>query len=37
MDGGFHPGKVRPGFEECYVPLNGREQSVRQYEVLVRR
>ncbi len=35
MDGGFHPGKVRPGFEGCYVPLNGREQSVQQYEVLV--
>jgi hypothetical protein len=35
LDGGFHPGKVRPGFDGCYVPLNGREQSVRQYEVLV--
>jgi hypothetical protein len=35
VDGGMHPGKVRPGFDGCYVPVNGREQSVHQYEVLV--
>ncbi|MFI5214407.1 MAG: DUF3421 domain-containing protein, partial [Gemmatimonadales bacterium] len=35
VEGGFHPGKVRPGFDGCYVPVNGREQSVRLYEVLV--
>ena len=32
---GVHPGKVRPGFNGCYVPAGGREQSIRQYEVLV--
>ena len=31
--GGTHPGKVRPGFTGCYVPIGGRETSVRQYEV----
>src|SRR5882672_9142231 len=31
-DGGVHPGKVRPGFAGCYVPLDGREVSVSQYE-----
>jgi hypothetical protein len=34
-DGGVHPGKVRPGLDGCFVPLNGREVSIRQYEVLV--
>lgn len=35
VEGGIHPGKVRPGFDGCYVPTSGREVSVRQYEVLV--
>jgi hypothetical protein len=32
---GTHPGKVRPGFTGCYVPIGGRETSIRQYEVYV--
>jgi len=36
VEGGeVHSGKVRPGFDGCYVPTGGREVSVRQYEVLV--
>lgn len=30
---GTHPGKVRPGFTGCYVPISGRESSIRTYEV----
>lgn len=33
VEGGTHPGKVRPGFDGCYVPVGGREVSVRQYQV----
>jgi hypothetical protein len=35
VEGGVHPGKVRPGLDGCFVPVNGREISIRQYEVLV--
>lgn len=35
VEGGTHPGKVRPGFDGCYVPLGGREVSVRQHQVYV--
>lgn len=35
VEGGVHPGKVRPGFDGCYVPVGGRETSIRQYEVLI--
>lgn len=35
VEGGTHPGKVRPGFEGCYIPVGGREQSVRAYEVML--
>ena len=31
--GGLVPGKVRPGFDGCFVPVDGREVSVPQYEV----
>jgi hypothetical protein len=34
VEGGIHTGKVRPGFEGCYVPVGGRETSVRAYEVM---
>jgi hypothetical protein len=35
VEGGTHPGKVRPGVEGCLVPLGGREVAIRQYEVIL--
>ncbi len=35
IEGGTHPGKMRPGLAGCYVPLGGREVQVQQYEVLM--
>lgn len=34
-ESGTHPGKTRPGFGGCFVPLGGAETSVPAYEVLV--
>jgi hypothetical protein len=35
LNGGLHPGKVRPGFTGCYVGWGGKEISVNPYEVLI--
>lgn len=35
IEGGTHPGKVKPGLTGCIVPIGGEEQSVRNYEVMV--
>jgi hypothetical protein len=34
VEGGTHPGKVRPGIAGCFVPLGGRETTLGSYEVL---
>jgi hypothetical protein len=33
--GGLHPGKIRPGFDGCYIPYGGSEIHVASYEVLL--
>jgi hypothetical protein len=33
--GGLHPGKVRPGFNGCYIGWGGQEIPVNPYEVLI--
>jgi hypothetical protein len=33
--GGVHPGKIRPEFGGCSIPVGGRELIIRNYEVLV--
>jgi len=35
MNGGTHPGKVRPEFGGCKIPYGGKEHTVYQYEVLI--
>ncbi len=32
--GGFHPGKVRPGFKGCNIGYGGAEIAIRDYDVL---
>jgi hypothetical protein len=32
--GGLHPGKIRPGFDGCYIPYANSEIHVASYEVL---
>jgi Protein of unknown function (DUF3421) len=32
---GQHPGKIRPGFQGAYIPYEGNEVHVPEYEVLV--
>jgi hypothetical protein len=33
--GGIHPGKVSPGFGAAFIPFGGKEEAVRDYEVLM--
>jgi hypothetical protein len=35
LQGGIHPGKIRPGFGGANIPWGGRECTVPEYEVLV--
>ncbi len=35
LNGGLHPGKVRPAFKAAHIPWGGREIKVSDYEVLV--
>ena len=33
-EGGFHPGKVRPGFKGCNIPYGGREIAIDDFQLL---
>lgn len=35
FNGGVHPGKIRFGFQGCFIPYGGQEHRVSNYEVMV--